>query len=147
MKTTRTAIGKLYDAMGAIREKIKELEAISARTPKIESALKKNKEEIMYLNHAVNSLRLKTIFTPLLKKKNIAEKYSNNQRQKREKRQIWHGLTVNERSERNQKIIEHYKKASQNGHISLHGFAEKYREKDRLGITQIKNIITSSLDA
>ncbi len=55
MKTTRTAIGKLYDAMGAIREKIKELEAISARTPKIESALKKNKEEIMYLNHAINS--------------------------------------------------------------------------------------------
>lgn len=75
------------------------------------------------------------------------EKYKHVQSAKGSKQRARNGLTPEKRAERNQKILEHYKKASKNGHIKLNGFATQHADKYGLRPTQFKEIIKSSLDA
>lgn len=77
----------------------------------------------------------------------MTEKHRQDQQQKRQKRQRWHGLTRDQRTLRDKNIIDHYRKASRAGKITLHGFAKKYEEKYGLKPTRIKEIIRASLDA
>lgn len=74
------------------------------------------------------------------------KKHSDTQTEKRLRRTTWKGLTQEQLSTRNQKIIKHYQHVSKNGHITLHCFAVKHADKYRLKPTRIKRIIKSSLD-
>ncbi len=80
---------------------------------------------------------------PLIK---IGKSRRNKQKEARGKRKTWKGLTREQMSVRNQKIVEHYKEASKNRHIKLNGFAKKHADKYLLKPTRIKQIIKSSLD-
>lgn len=75
------------------------------------------------------------------------EKFKHVQSDKASKQRARNGLTPEKRAERNRKIIEHFKKASKNGHIKLNGFAKKHADKYGLKPTQFKEIIKKSLDA
>ena len=77
----------------------------------------------------------------------IGKSRSDQQKETRNKRRTWKGLTRKQILTRNQKIIEHYKEASsKSGHIKLHGFAVKHANKYLLKPTRLKQIIKSSLD-
>ena len=97
----------------------------------------------------LQTLRLATIATRagiIPKMAHVGVRHSDTQTEKRLKRTKWKGLTREQRSARNQKIIEHFKKASESGHIKLHGFAIKHADKYLLKPTRMKQIIKSSLD-
>lgn len=146
MKTTKNAVGRAYDMKKEIQGLIEKLEAVSPRTPEIEASLEDLKNRVLQLHHAINTNRVRHFLAPAFEWKEHAEKHSQTQRQKRGKRRTWNGLTREQLSARDESMIEHYKKASKNGHISLHGFAIKHADKYCLKPTRIKQIIKSSLD-
>ncbi len=91
---------------------------------------------------------MKNLVEKSLKEDHIKSKnYTETQKAKREKRQTWKGLTAEERTERNKKIIRAWKKSK----LRLHSFAiieSKKRnlqsKKQNLSVTQIKKIIRLS---
>ena len=143
MKTTNTLVGRAHDEKRAIKDLIKELEARSPRTPKIEASIEELNDRVLQLSHAITDHRVQIFLAPVKKWKEHAQRHSQTQRKKRGNRQTWNGLTKEQRSARNQKIAEHFKKASQNGRISQHGFAVKYAEKYGLKTKQTRKIIKS----
>ena len=75
----------------------------------------------------------------------IGKRHSNEQAIKAKNPRSRNNITPKEREKRNQKILDHYKMASEEGKISLNGFAKKYQKKYSLSPTAIKNIITSKV--
>ncbi len=70
--------------------------------------------------------------------------FSQTQSEKGSKPRARDGLTPEEREARNRQIIEHYNEAKRR--LSRHGFATKYAAKYGISVTQIKNILSSSVD-
>ena len=134
----------IYD----LKRSITALEEIKPRTPKIEAALNESKQlEQQLCEASENPKFIKNLIENSLREmKAKADILSKTQSKRSSKPRKTGGITPQERDERNQKIREHFKKASKNGHISLHGFAEKHADKYCLKPTRLKQIIKSSLD-
>jgi len=74
----------------------------------------------------------------------LGEKRSQTQRENRNRRQTWKGLTKIQRKQRNEKIIEHFETSkAKNPQISVNGFAAKYASQYGLQKTQFIKILTS----
>ena len=146
MKTIKTGVGKAYEMKKEIQGQIEKLEAVSPRTPEIEASLENLNNQVLQLSHAISTYRVQRFLAPAFEWKEHAEKHSQTQRKKRGKRRTWRGLTREQMSFRNQKMIEHFKEASKNRHIKLNSFAIKHSNKYSLKPTQIRQIIKSSLD-
>ena len=71
---------------------------------------------------------------PLVK---TGKKFNLNQKEKRNKRQTWGGLTKEQIKERDQKIIDKFK----NSKLSMNSFAEKHKIELELSPSKIRTII------
>lgn len=101
MKTRRTMVGRLRDEQIKVMDMIKKLEAIKPRTPEIKTMIFELVLQYGQLHHARANVWLHQF---------EAKRLSQAQRQKRGKRHTWKGQTREQLSERNQEIIEHFKK-------------------------------------
>lgn len=69
-----------------------------------------------------------------------AEKHSQEQQRKREKRQTWKGLKPEQRTERNRRIFEHFRKT----HLSKNNFADKHAAKYSLKPSAVRSILSTT---
>jgi len=133
--------GKVYRVIAELKRSIRELEAISPRIPKIEAALKESKDlEQQLLKASKDPGFIKNLMNKsLIETKTKADTFSNKQKEVRNKRKTWKGLSPAEREERNQKIKEHFKKSK----LTLNSFAKKHSKKYDLSVRHIRTIILS----
>lgn len=68
------------------------------------------------------------------------KKFNLQQKEKRTKRQTWHGLSKEQIEKRNQKIIDKFN----NSKLSMNHFAEKYQNEFELKPSQIRTIIRNA---
>lgn len=85
------------------------------------------------IQNATKALNIRPAF-PLMQK---GTKYSKKQKEARAKRKTWGGLTQDHLLERNQKMIEHFKRT----HLSRSGFANKHAAKYGLKSRQVMEIL------
>jgi hypothetical protein len=122
-----------------LKRSIKQLEAITPRTSKIEAALieyrgwdeklrRCAKDPVLIRNLVNNSLEDFVV---------TAEGFRQSQKEKRQKRRVYKGLTKEQRDERNKKMRIAWAKSK----LSKNSFAQRQAKKHNIGITQIKHII------
>ena len=131
--------GKVYRAIADLKRSIKQHEAITPRTAKIEAALTESIElekklrlaakDPVFLRNLVDS-SLKSFVV-------VAEGFQESQKEKRKKRDVYKGLNKEQRDRRNKKIRAAWQKSK----LSKNSFANREAKKHDLSVSQIKNII------
>jgi len=132
--------GKLYRAILLCYQKRLEIEAQRTKTPKMkadikelksaEARLKEPSKNPDFLEHLVK--------VDLMETKSKADNFSDGQSQKRKSRKMWHGLTQDQLTERNQKIVDHFKRTK----LTVSGFAQKHAGKYGLSIRTVRLILS-----
>jgi len=135
----------LSDALqqGEHARQIHDIRAMLFRLDQTRRAIAGNRIELAVWNMALAvQFGLKAQLRPLEPTVEMGKRTSNVSRSKRAKRQIWQGLTPEQRQARNEAIWAAYKKTK----LSLNGFAIDQGKKHRLSPTSIKNIIKKYLE-
>ena len=113
------------------------------RTSKIEAKIEELRSLELQLKRAVTDPK----FVRRLEQSAVreamerSEKHSQEQRQKRAKRQTWKGLTREQLTERNQKIVDHFKK----NRLKPSSYAQRYAAKNGLSPRSVRLILSKAV--
>jgi len=132
-------------------EKIRSMPGYSNYSPRLRKRLEAKIEELRNLEVELKKAVKDPDFVRRLEQSAVreamerSEKHSKTQQRKRGKRQTWRGMTRDQLSERNQKIINDYYKKPRKSHLTIAGFAERYAAKYGLKPKQVRNILSKAV--
>ncbi len=95
---------------------------------------------LCFMAYGVQSA-MKARIRPLEPLFGMGQEFSSSQKKRRKNRQIWNGKTPGQRSERNIKIVEDFKKSP----LNKSSFAEKHHKKYQLKPRSIRDILSKAL--
>jgi hypothetical protein len=140
-----TERGKAYYTILALYQDRLELEKFP-RTPKLQKKI----DELRNLEEELKQAMRDHDFVRRLEESAVrramerTEQHGQVQREKREKRQTWNGLTRQQLLERDQKIIEHFQRSRKKG-LTMGGFSERHAAKYHLSPRFVRLILKKAV--